>query len=381
MPALEAMAWNIGRNVVVIEDVVISEMIPALAPARSDVPASVVDVFCGAGALSHGFKSEGFSIACGYDIDETCRYAFETNNDAPFVQSDVSCLVGRDVATEFDKDLPAVMIGCAPCQPFSRYSQGREDPKWKLLSDFARLVVETRPDVVSMENVPQLARFKGGEVFGAFVNDLKAAGYQVVWKVAECPDYGVPQSRSRLILIGSRLGCPGLPRPTRSLKDRVTVRDAIGTMPELDAGEIDSKDELHRSSKLSPVNRQRIRASKPGGTWRDWDHNLVTTCHKRGTGQSYTSVYGRMEWDRPSPTVTTQFYGYGNGRFGHPEQDRAISLREGAIFQSFPREYVFMPPGSPINFKEVGRMIGNAVPVLLARAIARAVAEHLDEVA
>ena len=342
---------------------------------------SVIDVFCGAGALSHGFLLEGFSIACGYDIDETCRYAFETNNDAPFVRSDVSRLEGSELAAEFSKGFPSVLIGCAPCQPFSKYSQGREDPKWKLLNDFSRLVVETGPDIVSMENVPQLVRFKGGEIFKDFICALESEGYEVVWMIAECPDYGVPQSRSRLVLIGSRRGTPELPKPTHNRESYVTVRDVLADMPAINAGEAHDSDELHRCSRVSDLNMRRLNASKPGGTWRDWDDDLVTICHRKESGRGYSSVYGRMEWDRPSPTMTTQFFGFGNGRFGHPEQDRAISLREGAILQSFPRDYAFMPPESTLGFKDVGRMIGNAVPVLLARAIARAVISHLQETA
>ena len=151
-------------------------------------------------------------------------------------------------------------------------------------------------------------------------------------------------------------------------------------MSVLTAGGSDPADPLHRTSSMSALNMKRIRASSPGGTWRDWDCALVTDCHKRPTGRGYVSVYGRMRWDRPSPTITTQFYGYGNGRFGHPEQDRAISLREGALLQTFPRGYAFTRSGDPISVKEVGRMIGNAVPVALARATARAIAAHLEDI-
>ncbi len=122
-------------------------------------------------------------------------------------------------------------------------------------------------------------------------------------------------------------------------------------------------------------------SAKPGGTWRDWDPDLVTPCHRAESGRGYSSVYGRMEWGEPSPTITTQFYGFGNGRFGHPEQNRALSLREGAMLQGFPREYQFVAPGGEVHFKVVGRLIGNAVPVKLATAIAGAVRRHIDEYA
>jgi DNA (cytosine-5)-methyltransferase 1 len=146
---------------------------------------------------------------------------------------------------------------------------------------------------------------------------------------------------------------------------------------ELHAGESSSRDKLHTASMLSSKNLQRIKVSKPGGTWRDWPEHLVANCHRAESGRTYPGVYGRMEWDKPAPTMTTQCYGFGNGRFGHPEQDRAISLREAAIIQSFPRDYVFIPKDGEVSFKVLGRLIGNAVPVDLGRAIARSISEHL----
>ena len=136
---------------------------------------------------------------------------------------------------------------------------------------------------------------------------------------------------------------------------------------------------MHRSSKLSKTNRERIGQSIPGGTWRDWDEKLKVSCHNKKSGLTYPSVYGRMKWDEPSPTITTQFYGYGNGRFGHPEQNRAISLREGAILQSFPNDYIFIDERHPAKKRELGIHIGNAVPVELGRAIGISIQRHLQE--
>ena len=342
--------------------------------------ASVVDVFCGAGGLSHGFLLEGFEIACGIDIDEACRYPFEHNNDAPFLRRDIVDVDPLQLDEEFAPSLPRILVGCAPCQPFSKYTQAKEDPKWKLLSDFASLISNVRPDVVSMENVPQLLRFKNGEVFDSFVERLDQSGYSVVWNTAHCPDYGVPQVRSRLVLIASLHGMPSIPKPTHTPSQYETVHDAIGAMPALEDGSIDSRDPLHRASSLSNVNLERIRASRPGGTWRDWPVALIAECHKRPSGKGYSSIYGRMTWADPAPTITTQFYGFGNGRFGHPNQDRAISLREGALLQSFPRDYAFVAPEDRVQFTTAGRLIGNAVPVKLARAIARSIKDHLTEV-
>ena len=341
--------------------------------------ASVIDVFCGVGGLAHGFTEEGFSLACGIDIDEACRYAFESNNDAPFIAEDVSKVSATTLNSYFHPEMTRVLVGCAPCQPFSLYNQKNNDPQWQLLSDFGELIARAKPVVASMENVPRLIKYKGGQLFGTFVNTLENEGYHVWFSSVFCPDYGVPQSRTRLVLIASLLGPISLEPPTHKKSDYVSVREVIGGKPKLEAGSIDREDRFHRACRLSPRNLERIRAAKPGGTWRDWDDELVTECHKRETGQGYASVYGRMTWDNPSPTITTQFFGFGNGRFGHPEQDRAISLREGALLQSFPEDYTFVPPDADVSFKQVGRMIGNAVPVLLSRAIARSIKRHLED--
>lgn len=228
-----------------------------------------------------------------------------------------------------------------------------------------------------MENVPRLAEHG---VFSAFVSHLERAGYFVSFQVINCADYGVPQSRNRLVLLASRLGEIKLIDPTTPTGKHSTVRAAISGLPEISAGQQHPEDPLHRASSLSDLNLARIKASSPGGTWRDWDDALIGDCHKKPSGKTYPSVYGRMAWDAPAPTMTTQYYGFGNGRFGHPEQDRAISLREGAILQTFPKSYKFMPQGAAISTKSIGRLIGNAVPVSLGLAIGESIMKHIQEV-
>ncbi len=359
-------------------------MTPAAAQNRRSKPlkpkretaGSVVDIFCGAGGLSHGFYRQGFRIAAGIDIDESCRYAFERNNSAPFLRRDVATLKASEIEALFVEGEARILVGCAPCQPFSSYNQKNDDPKWQLLSRFGELVANVRPDVLSMENVPRLLNFRGGSIFDEFVATLNSAGYHVAWEVLFGPDYGLAQTRSRLVLLASRLGEIEVPKATHVNKHR-TVRDEIGRLPKLAHGEVDARDPLHRASGLSEINQRRIAAAKPGGSWRDWDEELVAECHRVDTGRGYSSVYGRMVWDEPSPTITTQFYGFGNGRFGHPEQDRGLSLREGALLQGFPRKYEFVAPGERIHASKIGRLIGNAVPVKLASAIARVVCSHV----
>lgn len=340
--------------------------------------ASVVDVFCGAGGLSFGFKQEGFDIVAGVDVDEACRHPYTANVEAPFLRRDVGALSAEEVRDLFVASRPRVLVGCAPCQPFSAYNQKNADPNWQLLGRFADLIVATEPDVVSMENVPRLLSFRGGSVFREFVEALRTAGYIPVFDILYGPDFGLAQTRSRLVLLAAKGAAPGLPMPTHVGKHR-SVDEEIGCLPCLEAGQVDHEDRLHRASGLSDINKKRIRASKPGGTWRDWPTDLIAACHKHERGRGYSAVYGRMKATKPSPTITTQFYGFGNGRFGHPRQDRALSLREGAMLQGFPRDYSFVPDGEDVSFSQVGRMIGNAVPVPLARAIAGSVRSYLEE--
>jgi DNA (cytosine-5)-methyltransferase 1 len=342
-----------------------------------------VDLFCGAGGLTRGLLDAGIKVVAGYDVDEGCRYPYEYNNSpAKFCKQSVTELTGTQLAAHFPKNCVRVLVGCAPCQTFSKYTQGFDntrDPKWTLLAEFARLIRGVKPDIVSMENVPELQRHS---VFDDFLCTLADEGFHFTddseKRVVDCPDYGIPQHRTRLVVVASRFGPIELIAPTHRPSRYRKVADVLSLLPPLEAGLKDPDDPMHFASGLSPINLQRIRHSKPGGTWRDWPCNLVAKCHKEKTGKTYPSVYGRMEWDKPSPTITTQFYGFGNGRFGHPVQDRAISLREGAILQSFPKKYEFVKPDGEYCFKTIGRMVGNAVPVRLGAAIGKTIVNHLE---
>jgi len=340
----------------------------------------VVDLFCGIGGLSHGFGYEGFNVVGGFDIDETCRFAFEVNNKAPFFSKDISTVTGAEINKLFIDAKVKVLVGCAPCQPFSSYTfkdKEKNNNKWELLYQFARLVKETKPDIVSMENVAQLLNFKKAPVFEDFLDELKNEGYFVSYQVVHCPAYGIPQNRNRLVLLASRLGEIALIEKTHTPDKYPNVKDTIGKMPKIKDGETDKNDVLHFSRKLSPLNKKRIRHTPYGGSWKDWPEELVLECHKKDSGKSYPSVYGRMKWEEPAPTVTTHCIGYGNGRFGHPEQDRAISLREAALFQTFPVNYKFYDPEKEFSTVVIARQLGNAVPVLLGQVIAKSIKEHL----
>ena len=336
-----------------------------------------VDLFCGAGGLTHGLSKAGIRVSAGIDLDPACCFPFEANNDSDFILADVARVTSDELLAVYPKNATKVLVGCAPCQPFSRYArkQARTDTeKWSMLAHFATLVEGVQPTVVSMENVPELQRDAS---FQSFVQSLQSWGYHVSFSNAYSPDYGVPQHRTRLVLFASRRGPVALLPPTHKPDKYRTVQDAIGKLPSLSVGETDAKDPLHRACALSDLNLERMRASRPGGCWRDWPEHLVAKCHRSESGKTYPSVYGRMEWDKPAPTITTQFFGYGNGRFGHPTQDRAISLREGSILQSFPTTYRFCQKSEDVSFSVLGRLIGNAVPVRLGEIIGLSILQHL----
>lgn len=344
------------------------------------MPVTAIDLFCGVGGLTHGLQLAGIPVAAGFDIENSCRYAYEHNNNAEFILRDVTRLTNAELRSYYPAGHVKILVGCAPCQPFSTYSlrynkNGKKDDKWRLLYYFADLVAGVLPEIVSMENVPQLSH---ETVFADFVSALQDNGYHCSWQIVNCAEYGVPQNRKRLVLLASRLGEISL-IPARYDKEHfLTVRDAISNLPPIEDGEVDPTDPLHRASKLSATNKRRIQQSIPGGSWKSWDDDLKLPCHKKLSGKGYRAVYGRMEWDKPSPTITTQYYGYGNGRFGHPEQDRAISMREGAILQSFPADYEFIDPENPENNRKIGVHIGNAVPVQLGFAIGESILQHLN---
>ncbi|WP_444945657.1 DNA cytosine methyltransferase [Microbulbifer sp. VTAC004] len=343
---------------------------------------AAVDLFCGAGGLSHGLLKADINVVAGYDVDEMCGFPYERNNErARFFHRDVTSVTADELAPLYPDESVKLLAGCAPCQPFSKYSQGRDvtsDKKWPLLYEFARLIKEVQPELVTMENVPEVVKH---QVYHDFVADLENQGYFVWAESVYCPEYGVPQSRTRHVLLASKLGEVELIPVTRKKGRFKTVEETIGRgkLRPLKAGECDVIDPLHKASALSPLNLKRIKVSKPGGTWRDWPEDLRAECHRRESGRSYGGVYARMRWDEPSPTMTTQCYGYGNGRFGHPDQDRAISLREAAMLQTFPKAYQFVPKGAEVNFKSIGRMIGNAVPVRLGVIIGRSLAAHVNK--
>lgn len=342
------------------------------------MPASVsaIDLFCGVGGLSYGLQQAGISVVAGVDVDPSCRFPFEKNIEASFLEMDIRHVTGDHLAPLWGEGTTKLLAGCAPCQPFSPYRRGADtssEEQWPLLAEFARLVHEAEPDIVTMENVPRVG---SSDIFKDFVNELRAVDFHVAWRSCRGPEYGLPQERRRLVLLASRLGAIDVPDGPLKGKRHPTVREAIGQLPPIASGEADDRDPLHVSRRLNEVNLRRIRASRPGGTWEEWPEELRAPCHRKASGGTFRNVYARMEWDRPSPTITTLAHNFGTGRFGHPEQDRPISLREAAMLQGFPRDYGFVEPNDRVYFSIMGRLIGNAVPPPLAEVVGQAVVEH-----
>ena len=341
---------------------------------------SAVDLFCGVGGLSYGLQEAGIRVGAGVDLDDSCRYPYETNIGSKFHHLDVCDLQADDLTPLWTPGSARVLAGCAPCQPFSPHRRGADtssETQWRLVEEMGRLVKGALPEIVTMENVPRII---SARVFERFVALLRSLGYHVASRSCYCPTYGIPQHRRRLVLVASLLGEIKVPDGTVASTDFVTVRQAIGDLPAIKHGHEDPKDRIHKSRTLSATNLKRIKRAVPGGTWEQWPDDLKSPCHRRSSGATFRNVYARMAWDEPSPTITTMAYNFGTGRFGHPEQDRPISLREAAILQSFPHDYKLVAPEAPVQFLSLGRHIGNAVPPMLAEAVGTAIVDHVKSI-
>jgi len=335
-----------------------------------------VDLFCGAGGMSWGLKKAGIDVRLGVDVDEEVRYPYEANVWTPLWRVDIHDVKSPAIRAQYTYGA-SMLAGCAPCQPFSTLSpksRSNNDPRRSLIGQFARLVGEVVPDLVVTENVPAASR---SAEFKEFIDTLNKLGYHVAAGVLNFMDYGVPQKRKRLIVMASRLAPIQLPAPEIPLR-QPSVASAITEMPPIEAGQIPLDDPIHCSPSLSKINRDRIQASRPGGTWRDWDKHLLAPCQIRNDGKYFTDSYGRMEWDRPSPTLTTRFFVYGAGRFGHPEQDRVITFREAALLQTFPMDYTFVREDRMVSKRSLGCLIGNAIPPLMGAILGKAFTDHLQ---
>jgi len=333
---------------------------------------SVIDFFSGCGGTSLGLEQAGMRIAGGVDNDPDSAEAFQNNfPGSRFLETDIRALPSEALTPLLPRG-PLLFAGCAPCQPFSNQNKTRSvaDPRRGLLNEFTRMVVAHRPEYVVVENVPGMQRVGRDGPLAGFGSDLERAGYSCRTSILRALDYGVPQERRRLVVVGSLCGPARLPLATHGTGAHpvATVRQTIGDLPPLDDGGVDPLDPDHAAMALSPLNRARIRATPEGGDRRDWPAELRLACHKTYTGHS--DVYGRMGWDRPASGLTTRCVSYSNGRFGHPEQHRAITVREAACLQTFPTTFQFTG-----TLTSRARQVGNAVPPLMAQRIGEALVE------
>jgi DNA (cytosine-5)-methyltransferase 1 len=348
--------------------------VPKSRSRKRSRPLRSFDFFCGAGGLTRGLRAAGIRVLAGFDNDKECRLSYEKNNPgAKFVGKDI-----RDVTIAELKRRARVksfknmlFAGCAPCSPFSK-KRKVETPSedLTLLMAFGRIISRAKPGYVLVENVPGIANARGYSTFRRFIRLLEKSGYRhrIEYDVLDAKRFGIPQTRRRLVLIATRKGKPSLPTPKFGTEHRPfkTVRQTIARFPIIRAGSRHKEIQNHVASVIGSLNLERLRATpQDGGDWRDWPEELRLQCHL-GDDQSYSDSYGRMSWDSPAPTLTGRCHSISNGRYGHPTQCRAISLREAAALQTFPDGYRFFGPHTHIALQ-----IGNAVPVRLAKELGK----------
>lgn len=336
-----------------------------------------VDFFCGAGGMSYGLSRAGIKILGGIDFDAQCKETYEHNNrPAKFVHKDICQLDTGELIDKLNvkrNDENLIFIGCSPCQFWSKINTDKRKSESSafLLNEFRRFVEFFNPGYIIIENVPGLKNKNEKKVLPEFIRFLEQQNYAYDNEIINAVRFGVPQNRNRFLLIASRRHSK-IYLPRGRINKRLTVRNFIGLnkgFPPIAAGNVDSPVRMHTSAGLSNQNLQRIRITPHDGgdraSWRD-NPDLQIPAYV-GKDKNFMDVYARMWWDRPAPTITTRFNSFSNGRFGHPDQDRALSLREGATLQTFPKRYHFICS----NQAAKARLIGNAVPPALAERIGR----------
>ena len=336
-----------------------------------------IDFFCSGGGMTKGMHLAGIKVIAGIDFDPECKATYERNNKgSKFIQADIFQLKAVQLQkllglTKNDDNL--LLIGCSPCQfwSFIRTDKRKSEQSKNLLREFNRFTKYFNPGYIVVENVPGIMSRKDESGLTEFVNDLEKRGYMVKYEVVDLNEYAVPQTRKRFSLIASRVSDKFI-FPVKSKKVKPTVRDFIGTkngFPKVRAGHIDNSKFQHTVSQLSDKNLQRLRGTRANGGSAMWWRNDKKLGRERYCGDGFTDTYSRMAWDKAAPTITTKFNSLSNGRFGHPEENRALSIREGATLQTFPKSYVFISS----SIGGAAKMIGNAVPPEYAKRIGKAI--------
>ena len=341
-----------------------------------------VDFFCGGGGMSFGMQKAGIQVIAGIDFDSSCQKTYEANiKGARFLHEDINILkekVLADTLSLKQNDNELILIGCSPCQFWSiiQTDKKKSEKSKSLLIEFRRFVEYFNPGYVVVENVPGILRKKEDSGLASFMTWLTEHGYCLYYKVVNTNQYGVPQNRKRFTLIANRVTNQPI-EPIKSSKKSPVVRQFIGEhngFPKVKTGHIDQTDFMHTVANLSKVNLERLKLIPPdGGNRLSFAHrpDLQLPCFK-GKDEVFKDTFGRLWWDKPSSTITTKFFSISNGRFVHPEENRALSLREGAVLQTFPKSYKFIGTSKAA----IARIIGNAVPPLYAKSIGKAIIEN-----
>lgn len=340
-----------------------------------------IDFFCGGGGMSYGLQQSGIEIIAGIDCETNCKRTYEANiKHAKFIEVDVFNLSEIDLKKSLklkrnDDDL--VLVGCSPCQFWSiiNTDKKKSEKSKNLLVEFERFVKYFKPGYIVVENVPGVLRKKVESGLENFISWLELNNYKVHFDVHNTVDYGVPQNRKRFTLIANRVTDTEI-TPIKS-KRKKTVRDVLGEengFKKIEAGRKDTTTFMHSVPKVDELTLKRIKkVKKDGGNRMSFanDSKLQLSCFI-GKDNSFKDTFGRLWWDRPSPTITTRFNSVSNGRFVHPEENRGLSLREGATLQSFPKNYRFLSNSTG----NIARLIGNAVPPEYAKRIGRAIIKN-----
>lgn len=354
-----------------------------ITPVNKNSNLKVVDFFCGGGGMSYGMQLAGLNVIAGIDYEPSCKDTYEANiKGARFIQADVFELKEKALKEELmleKNDQNLVLIGCSPCQFWSiiNTDKTKSQKSKNLLVEFQRFVKYFNPGYVIVENVPGVLRKKRESGLESFIAWLEGHNYKVHFDVHNVSDFNVPQNRKRFTLIANRVTNREL-SPIKSDDNKITVADVLGErngFPKIADGNMDSTPFKHTTAGLSNLNKRRLEYVKADGGDRlgfAKYKDLQVSCFV-GKDDSFRDSYSRLWWNRQSPTITTKFFSISNGRFVHPEENRALSLREGAVLQSFPKSYKF----EGTSLASIARLIGNAVPPEYAKRIGLALINNI----